>query len=129
MFNLICNLQYFSFTKDSFEQFVKSCSKTARLIFMCCKINLDSDIDLSGPTYNLSYLSFYCCHCQNSNWKTKSGDFEKIVKAIAQSGLKDSLKTINECGNIGVENVKKILKEFNLKHVSAVQESNSPLSS
>ena len=71
-------------------------------------------------------MSFYCCGCQNANWKTKSEGFEKIVKAIANSTLKDSLKTINN-SNLGVTQAKEVLKEFKIEHIEAKCEGNEPL--
>ena len=88
-------------------------------------LDLDSDIDISGPTYSTSYLSFrWLGKNSGKNWKSNPDGLTRVVKAISLSSLKDSLKTL-DVFNWGVDTktVQNKLKEFSLDHINVVQES------
>ena len=92
---------------------------------MECNFDFDSELDFSGPAYSIPYLSFWNCQCHSNNWDTKPERFGRIIKAIAQSGLKDSLKTINiQYTNLTVDQVKAMLKVNNIEHINIVDERN-----
>ena len=103
---------------------MRSCTSTSKLIITCCLFDFDDDLDFSGPEYKMEYLCFWCLYCKNNNWGTKPERFERIIKAIAQSELKDSLKTIHLCAsNVTSEQVSKMLKDNNIEHISILTSS------
>ena len=88
------------------------------------QINLSSDIDLSGPHYNTSFLSFNHIGIRKENEQESSPErLERVIKAISLCSLKDSLKSINvyEWG-IGVKEVEEILENYKLENVRVIEE-------
>ena len=118
---------YINFTKDTFEQFMKSCTKAEKLCLTNSKFNFDSELDFSGPTYKIAYLGFKDSASHSNNWSTKPERFGNIVKAIALSGLKESLKTINiQNAGLTIDQVQEMLKTNKIEHINVVQETKEP---
>ena len=112
----------FKLSKSSFERIMKASCNSNRILFRGCSLGFDSDIDISGPDYKTTYLSFRCTG-YHSNWSTNPLRLKKIFQAISLSSLKTSLQTISldDLGS-GMSKVEAMLKEFNLEHVKVVQE-------
>ena len=93
-------------------------------MFRGVELDLDSDIDISGPTYSTSYLSFrWFGYVSKKNWKSNPDGLSRIVKAISLSSLKDSLKTLDVYNwGVDVKTVQNKLKEFSLDHINVVEE-------
>ena len=119
---------YINFTKDNLEQFVKSCTKAEKLCLTWSNFNFDSELDFSGSAYNIAYLGFKDAASHSSNnWSTKPERFGNIVKAIALSGLKESLKTINiQNTGLTIDQVQEMLKTNKIEHINVVQEAKEP---
>ena len=98
-------------------------------MFCYCQIDLSSDIDLSGPDYTTTYLSFWWVGDRKENdWKGYPERLKRVIKAISLCSLKDSLKTINVRGSdVEVETVEEMLKEFKLDGIQAIQDEIDPL--
>ena len=83
-------------------------------------MNLESALHFSGPTYNLKTISFASWGTAHRNmWAKKPENFNRIIKAIAESSLRDSLETIGifEWG-ITVKTVKKMLIDYQIDHIN-----------
>ena len=87
------------------EQIVKASSNSERLVIRYCDVSCSTALDFTIiDKYNTKFLSFDSWAGDGSNresdFKSSPALFENIVEAIAKSGLKDSLQTldINSCG-------------------------------
>ena len=107
------------FSKEAFEKTVKASANWDRVVFHSSQIDLSSDIDLSGPHYSTSYLSFSCVEYQKENdWKSNPKLLDKVIKAISLCSMKDSLKTLYVWGwGIGVEEVEEMMEKCKLDNV------------
>ena len=119
-------IRAFKLSNSSFKKIIKAGCNSDRIVIDIC--SLDSDlyfdltIDISGPDYKTTYLSFrWTGHC--NNWGFYRLKLKKILDAISLSSLKTSLQTLDvyEWG-LGVSEVEEMLKEFNLEHVKVVRE-------
>ena len=102
---------------------MKASANSDRVEFSYSQIDLSSDIDLSGPHYSTSYLSFESVGNQKGNdWKNHPERLERVIKAISLCSMKDSLKTLNVCEwDIGVKKVEQMLKKYKLGNVQATE--------
>jgi hypothetical protein len=121
-----------TFSKECFEIIVKASSKCQRLVFNQCVLYSDDELDFEGPEYNIYFFGLSFIN-NPSHRITKDADikFENIVKAIKQSGLKDSLEQIDIslCG-IGKENAQEVLNSYGFMDViEAVATNKAPLTS
>ena len=89
------------------------------VVFAYSQIDLSSDIDLSGPHYNTSNLSFWRVgSLKENNWKSHPERLERVIKAISLSSMKDSLKTLNVFEwDIGIKEVEQMMKKYKLDNV------------
>ena len=110
-------------SKEAFEKTVKASANWNGVVFRGSQIDLSSDIDLSGPLYNTSYLSFVAVGSLKENdWKYHPERLERVIKAISLCSMKDSLKTLNVHGwDIGVKEVEQMLKKYKLDNVRAIE--------
>ena len=115
-------IRNFKLSKSSFEKVIKAGCNSDRIVFYWCYLDFDSDIDISGPEYKTTYLSFrFTGNC--SNWSSSPSRLKSILKSISLCSLKTSLQTLDVHGwGLEVSKVKEMLKEFNLEHVKIVQE-------
>mmetsp|Transcript_7133 Transcript_7133/g.6326 ORF Transcript_7133/g.6326 Transcript_7133/m.6326 type:complete len:260 (+) Transcript_7133:859-1638(+) len=122
-------LTFAEFNSENVQRIVKSANKSKRLVFWSCKIHTTDDMDFNTDSA-ITYLSFaYCGHSDVSmKWNKYPKRFENIVAAISKSNLKDSLETINiNYCNITPDEVKELLKKYNITHIKIVQQEDSPL--
>ena len=93
-------------------------------MFRYCQIDFSSDIDLSGPDYRTTYLSFTGVGDREENdWKKHLERLKRVIKAISLCSLKDSLKTINVCeSDVEVKTVEDMLIEFKLDGIQVIQD-------
>ena len=91
-------------------------------MFGWCKFDFDSELDFSGPELGVEFIGFYCCQCKGNNWNTKPERFERLVKAIAASGLKDSVNTIDvtTSSSLTVDQVKTFLRNYKIDHINVL---------
>ncbi|CAI2361431.1 unnamed protein product [Moneuplotes crassus] len=113
------------------NEIVKSAYSAERLIIGQSKISTSDSLDFSSHAQaKLEYLSFTSCGNSwcNMEWNSYPERFEKIVIAIKNSSLKDSLKTlnVNSC-KISASKVTELLTNHCLSHISVVEEGNPPL--
>ena len=115
-------IRRFYLSNSSLENIIKAGCNSHRIWFCSCLFDFDSDIDISGPDYKTSFLSFRDTGFQ-SKWGSSPSRLKSILKAISLSSLKTSLQVLDvyEWG-LGVSKVKEMLKEFNLEHVIVVTE-------
>ena len=110
-------------SNSSLENIIKAGCNSDRIVICYCFLDFDSDIDISGPEYKTTYLSFRGTG-NESNWISNPSRLKRILKAISLSSFKTSLKTLDVYDwKLEVSKVKEMLKEFNLEHVKVVQES------
>ncbi|CAI2364220.1 unnamed protein product [Moneuplotes crassus] len=118
---------------DDLSLIVKLSSNAERLTVRLSKILTSDSLDFTSPTPSkITYLSFF--NCGHANWSNQEWDkypdrFEKIIIAIKNSSLKDSLKTLNlkEC-KISISKATSLLSTHGLPHISVIQEVNCPIS-
>ena len=115
-------IRWFKLSNSSLQKVIKAGCNSDRIVFYLCLLDVDSDIDISGPDYKTTYLSFRGTgSC--SNWISNPIMLERILKAISLSSLKTSLQTLDvQNWGLGVSQVEWMLKGFNLEHVKVVQE-------
>ena len=89
-------IRYFKLSNSSLEKIIKAGCNSDRIVFSWCLLDLDSDIDISGPEYKTTYLSF---RNTGNEYRSKWGSFpsrlKRILKAISLSSLKTSLQTLD----------------------------------
>ena len=85
-------------------------------------LDLDSDVDISGPKYSTSCLSIIDLgYYSELSEESKSEILHRIIKAISLSSLKDSLKTLDfSAWKVDEYEIQKKLKEFNLEHINVI---------
>ena len=97
----IC-LHKFCFNSDDLENVVKSSKKCERLIISHSEVHWSEEINFTTDSdYCIKFLSFVGCgKFEETEWIKEPTSFERIVVAIKNSGIKDSLETveINDCG-------------------------------
>lgn len=114
------------------NQIVTSSSNSERLILSNSKIITSDNLDFSIPgAYKTKYLSFlkpWNDEWSNMEWDVYPERFEKIIKAIANSGLRHSLEKINIRGyKISIHEVEIMLAKHGLSHIKIIQEWNDPI--
>ena len=111
------------FSKEAFEKTFKASANWDRVVFCESQIDLSSEIDLSSPDYNTSYLSFFGVGELNENsWSSHPERLERIIKAISLCSMKDSLKIINVCGwGIEAKEVEEMLGKYKLDNVQVIE--------
>jgi len=124
---------YLVVSGEDLSQIVKASSNLERLSFVVSKILTSDSLDFSSTSQSkLEYLSFNACAYHNwcnMEWDKYPDRFEKIVVAIKNSSLKDSLKTLNvrKC-KISSSKVGEQLAAHGLSHINLGEEDNDPLS-
>ncbi|CAI2363163.1 unnamed protein product [Moneuplotes crassus] len=114
------------------SQIVKWASNAERLTVRWSKISTSDSLDFASPQQaKLNYLSLLNCGCNdwcNMNWDESPENFEKIIVAIKNCSLKDSLTQVNVQGcKISTSKVSELLSSHGLSHISAIAEGNKPL--
>ena len=91
-------------------------------MFRWCKFDFDSELDFSGPDIGVEFIGFNCCQCYENSWNTKPERFGRLVKAIAGSGLKDSVNTIDvtTSSHLTVDQVKTFLRDYKIEHINVL---------
>ena len=91
-------INWLKLTASDLEQIVKASSNSERLVIRYCKINCSATLDFAtADKYKTKFISF--CYWgdfyRESDFKSAPASFENIVEAMAKSGLKDSLQTLD----------------------------------
>ena len=83
-------------------------------------MDLNTPLDFSTDLqYNIKFLCLGRCGQSNkSDWANNRGDLRKIIKAISQSKLKDSLEEINiyKCG-VTISEVEQMLTDEGISNI------------
>ena len=90
-------ISLFKLSKSSLEKIIKAACNSDRIVIGWCSLDFDSDIDISGPDYKTTYLSFRSTGSQ-SKWSSHPRRLWRILKAISLSSLKTSLQTLDANG-------------------------------
>ena len=103
---------------------MKASANSDRIVFLGCQVDLSSDIDFSGPEYRTTYLSFMQTGDRKVNdWKNHPERLKRVIKAISECSLKNSLKTLNVCdSDVAVKTVEEMLKEFKLDGIQVIED-------
>ena len=118
-------------TASNLEQVVKASSNSERLVIRYCDVSCSVALDFTTINkYKTKFLSFYSWGYdsnRNSDFKSAPASFENIVEAMAKSGLKDSLQTldINSCG-LDKTLVQGLLRKHGMGAVSVVETGTEP---
>ena len=111
-----------SHSKLSLERVIKASCNASRIIISCSKLDWDNDFDFSGPHYNTSYLSFLMWgNYHGNNWSTNPEKLGRIIKAISECSMKDSLQTLNVsyCG-VTIHKVEEMLFTHGMSNVQSI---------
>ena len=122
------------FSGKSFEQIVKASYNWERLTFWFSTIHLPETLDFRIDTnYKIKHLSFQDSGntywtILKTDWMTDPTAFSKIVNAISESGLKESLKEINIQKNktLNKENLQQEFNDKGMSHISIIEEKLDP---
>ena len=87
-------IRLFKLSNSSLEKIIKAGCNSDRIVIGWCSLDFDSDIDISGPEYKTTYLSFRFTG-NKSNWSSSPSRLKRILKAISLSSLKTSLQTLD----------------------------------
>ena len=123
-------LKCLEFNDAELEKIVKASCNTKRLIFEECDFNCPTYLNLrSRLKYNIKTLIFQSWRSTDpsdskSSLKFGPDYFDKIIRAILNSGLSDSLQKISIYGSQtqSVEKVQQILKENRMSQVTVNEE-------
>ena len=116
---LLWNLKFSNFELVST---IKSAENTESLCFECWKFNLDSDLKALKERTNISNLSFYWwgIHHEN-NWGSNLLRFQRLIKFISSSKLKDSLQKLNiGYWGITISSASKLMTKYMLTNVKLI---------
>ena len=106
-------------SKASLERVIKASANATRIIVRFSKIDCSQDFDLRGPSYNANYFGLpYCGDEVGEEWSSNPAKLERIIKAIANTNMKQSLQTFNvwECG-VETGTVVKLLAKHGMSNV------------
>ena len=84
----------FKLSNTSLEKVIKAGCNSDRIVFRGCLLDLEFDIDISGPDYKTTYLSFRGTGYRSS-WSSYPSRLKRMLKAISLSSLKTSLQTLD----------------------------------
>ena len=123
--------KYLKMESESFNNFIKSCSNIQRVVISNSTINVDGELDFGKDiTYQTQYLSFNCTSfvVKSQGYFNKTKDcIIKMLKAIKQSSLSNSLKQIDMYSCWDMRELKNIFKnEVELKHIQVLNRGENP---
>ena len=119
-------LNHWIHSKSSLERVVKASASSTRLIIRHSKIDWEQDFDFKGPVYNIKYFGLpFWGDFSEDGWSSAPDKLRRIIKAISESSMKETLGTINlyQCG-VSVEKIKDFLTFYELNDVKVVEEHN-----
>ena len=91
-------LGYFNIGVDQFNQIVKASHNLEFLSFNCCKLQFNESLDFSlkdTEKYNIRVIALTGCGKDFNGGTVDEEGLKHFIKAISQSGLKDSLKQLS----------------------------------
>ena len=111
---------------DTWESIVKGSVNSDRIVICNSTLDPDNEYDFSGPEYKTTYFSIqFWGSKENGDWGQHPERLERLIHAICNSYLRESLITINICGwNISDEEVVHILKNNGVDNINVVSELN-----
>ena len=118
---------YFYYMKINAKQLasiIKNSAHIKRLGFIKCKLNMNSTIDLNiDNPYQIKSINLKGCGYEYRGGMMTEHDFEKLIKAISMSGLKESLVKIrtSDC-NMKQYKVEQILDDYDMDKVDVLQQ-------
>ena len=124
-------IEWLKLTASDLDQIVKASSSSERLVIRYSDINCSSTLDfVTADKYKTKFLSLYnwAGSDRKSDFKSAPASFENIVEAMAKSGLKDSLQTldIKGCG-LDKTTVQGLLSKHGMGAVSVVETCPEPM--
>ena len=118
-------------TASNLEQVVKASSNSERLVIRYCHVSCSVALDFTtADKYNTKFLSFYNWGdtYRKSDFKSDPASFENIVEAMAKSGLKNSLQTLDiGCCGLNKIAVQGLLDKHGMTSVSVVTTGANPM--
>ena len=122
---------YCKHTRNTLERVMKASSNANRIHIRFSKIELDADFDFSGPDYKTTYLSLSWCGSLpdvGDQWIEHPTRLEKIIKAISECKLKDTLTTLNMYQTkIETDIVEEMLMIYDMENINIIYEDPEPL--
>ncbi|CAI2385815.1 unnamed protein product [Moneuplotes crassus] len=121
-------LQIFNFSSKDLEKIIKAAHKIPKVVFRLGQFDTQEEMDFSidDGEYKIECLSVQYTNDKKyvtNTWDEHPEEFETIVKAIAQSGLKESLKKIKLYASIiSKDKVKELLETHGLGQIDVIEE-------
>ena len=102
------------------KKVIKYSAKATKVVIAASKIDCSSEFDFAGPDYNVQYLGLIYC---KDKYNDRLLNISRIIKAISESSMKFSLKTLNlfKC-NLHTQTVKDLLVKYEMEHVELIDE-------
>ena len=95
------------------------------------KIELDTDFDFIGPDYKTTYLSLSWCGSYpdvGDQWIEHLTRLEKIIKAVSNCKLKDTMTTLKmHQTKVGEDIVGEILTKYDMDDMNIIYEDSNLL--
>jgi len=82
------------FSKDALQRVVRASCKADFIRIGWSQLDLEEDLDFSGPLYSTTYICLSSCG-YHSDWGKKPERLERLVKACSACSLKQSLATLD----------------------------------
>ena len=108
-----------NFTDSDFEFLIKAGSHIYCFTFQYCRFDLKSEISLEGPAYNIEEISFYHSGTNHdNNWREYPEKLERVIKAIGNSSLKQSLNKIELlCWGVAQKEIEDMQDKYGVSNI------------
>ena len=123
-------IKWFEITEQDLQEIVKAASSTEKVVFRYCNVHCKQEMDfVIQKQYQIKHLLFSYSgdFSRKSDFKTNPSLFENIVEAIAQSGLRDSLETVDILSwGLKVTTVQQMFDARGMSHITATELGSEP---
>ncbi|CAI2364710.1 unnamed protein product [Moneuplotes crassus] len=112
----------FEISAKQFQTIVSACTSCKKIRFNDCKIGTENLRFRTSFAQDIRALSFYACgHSERSNWDEYPERIYNLLKAIAQSGLKQKLQIFDfHKANIAVQDMIDWIIELGLERLKVI---------
>ena len=125
-------IEWLKLTTSDLEQIIKASSVSERLVIRFSNVSCSAALDFAtADKYKTKFLSFFCWGSgshRKSDFISVPASFENIVEAMAKSGLKDSLQTLDiRCCGLDKTTVQGLLSKHGMGAVLVVETGADPM--
>ena len=114
------------FSSSELQSIFIAAKHIKQLLFIGCKLGITDEFDISQQTFHIEELVLFCWG-DASGWNNNIDGIEILVKAVANSSLKQSLNTIEILEYLWLnieykEKVKELFERYDLQDVLKLYE-------